>query len=463
MKKLHSHLNHKMYPILWTIILLVSIYLLFKFAVVSLTNDTGQAPRNVKEVVASGLCRTVMESASSLIGYSAKKDKEVVSLPFGLLREEIALGNFIMKDSYSFVEAEETISLSGLRTYSEDTKTGTLPLSKIGIYDIHSGALSREYILSNGRVMNERYMNYAQKGAADTGDKLDIGYIEGEIDYRYTEDDSILEDAMSSVEVINSGQYFDYTMEQLKDLNFLVRNIYTVSSGTKVTENLFNAEKLLSMDMTLKQTNDKPQILIYHTHSREAYADSRKGKVSDTVVGMGNYLKQILEERYGYNVIHDTTSYDNTNEDYLKCYNRAQVGLTKILEKYPSIEVMIDLHRDAGENKTVLIEGEETAKIMLFNGLSRDLNGPLTSLDNPNLQGNLAFSLQLQLKSMDMYPGLFNKIFLREYRYNLHFRPKSLLVELGTEKNTVQAAKNALGPFAVVLDSILRGEKPDIQ
>lgn len=470
MKKLQGHINGKMYPVLWTLILLISIYLLIKFAVLSFTDDVGQAPRDMKEAFASAICRTTMEAGSSLVGYSSDKDKKVAAFPFSLFQEEFALAEFTSKNSYSLARAKETLAISELPApYSEgDTQpramnqTGAMPKKELGIYKIHVDAIGREYILSNGRLINERYMNYALKGVSDTDERLDIGYIEGEIDGRLTEDDSTLEDIMSSVEAINSGDYFNYSMEQLRDLNFLVRHFYTVSSGTKVTEKLFNAEELLSMDMTLKQTNDKPQILIYHTHSREAYADSRKGKKSDTVVGMGSYLKQILEERYGYNVIHDTTSYDNTNEDYLKCYNRAQVGLTKILEKYPSIEVMIDLHRDAGDNKTVLIEGEETAKIMLFNGLSRDINGPLTNLDNPNLQGNLSFSLQLQLKSLDKYPGLFNKIFLREYRYNMHFRPKSLLVELGTEKNTVQAAKNALGPFAVVLDSVLRGEKPDI-
>jgi stage II sporulation protein P len=95
---------------------------------------------------------------------------------------------------------------------------------------------------------------------------------------------------------------------------------------------------------------------------------------------------------------------------------------------------------------------------MLFNGLSRSTSGPLTRLDNPNQQDNLAFSLQLQLKSLEKYPGLFYKNYLKSYRFNLHLRPKSILMELGTYKNTLGSAKNAMEPFAEILDAVLQGK-----
>jgi stage II sporulation protein P len=95
---------------------------------------------------------------------------------------------------------------------------------------------------------------------------------------------------------------------------------------------------------------------------------------------------------------------------------------------------------------------------MLFNGLSYNQKGPIARLDNPNLQDNLAFSLQLQLKSLEIYPGFFYRNYLEVYRYNLDVRPKSILVELGTHENSLQSAKNAMEPFAKVLDAVLKGQ-----
>jgi stage II sporulation protein P len=212
--------------------------------------------------------------------------------------------------------------------------------------------------------------------------------------------------------------------------------------------------------MTLKQGNEAPQILIYHTHSQEAYADSRPGVVEDTVVGVGEYLTKILKDDYGYNVIHDTTQYDtlDTEKKSRVAYTEALEGLTKDLEKNPSIEVMIDLHRNSGAAKTTMIDGKETAQIMMFNGLCRDQNGPLTNLDNPYLQDNLALSFQIQIKSKEIFPGLFIKNYLKNYRFNMHLRPKSMLVELGTVNNTVESAMNAMLPFAKILDDVLQGE-----
>jgi stage II sporulation protein P len=123
---------------------------------------------------------------------------------------------------------------------------------------------------------------------------------------------------------------------------------------------------------------------------------------------------------------------------------------------------MIDLHRNSGVEKLAMVEGEETAQVELFNGLCRDQNGPI-KLDNPYLQDNLAFSLQLQMESLDLYPGLFRKNYLKSWRYNMHFRPKSMLMELGTWKNTVQSARNALEPFAQILDAVLKGETKKIE
>ena len=108
-------------------------------------------------------------------------------------------------------------------------------------------------------------------------------------------------------------------------------------------------------------------------------------------------------------------------------YNYARDAILKILDENPSIEVVIDLHRDGNNKRSITLNGEETAQIMLFNGLSYNQKGPIARLDNPNLQDNLAFSLQLQLKSLEIYPGFFYRNCLEVYRYNLDVRPKVFL------------------------------------
>jgi stage II sporulation protein P len=105
------------------------------------------------------------------------------------------------------------------------------------------------------------------------------------------------------------------------------------------------------------------------------------------------------------------------------------------------------------------VNGRQAAQIMFLNGLCRDSNGDENNfIGNPNLSGNLAFSLQLQLKAKAYFPDLVRHIYLRAYRYNMHFRPRSLLVEVGAQNNTVEEAKNAMEPLADILYAVLSGK-----
>lgn len=252
-----------------------------------------------------------------------------------------------------------------------------------------------------------------------------------------------------------------YVMEDLLNLTYLKDNLYIVDATTKMTKEEFDAEYFISRDMSLEadENADGPQILIFHTHASEGFADSRPGESSDTVVGAGELLAKVLQEKYGYQVLHDTTVFDRKNgkDNRNYAYNDALKFLKEILQQYPSIEVVIDLHRDAGTKRVATVNGKQTAKVMLFNGLSRNIRGKLTNLPNENLKDNLAFSFQLKLIGDTMYPGLMNRIFLKDYRYNMHVKERFLLVELGTEKNTVEEAMNAMEPLADVLHQVLGG------
>lgn len=255
----------------------------------------------------------------------------------------------------------------------------------------------------------------------------------------------------------------DIPLEKFQDFDFVMSNFYTVDKTTSINSEQLNAPALLEMDMRMQGDNEKPQILIYHSHSQEAFIDSVAGDPSTTIVGVGEYLTTLLQDTYGYNVIHVTDTFDIVDGklDRNKAYTYAQERISQILEENPSVEVVIDLHRDgvADDKKLVTtIDGKDTAKIMFFNGLSRtNQNGEISYLPNPYIQENLAFSLQLMLEAKKYYPDIARTIYLRGYRYNLHLRPKALLVECGAQTNTVQEEMNAMEPLADILNKVLTG------
>ena len=255
----------------------------------------------------------------------------------------------------------------------------------------------------------------------------------------------------------------DISLEQFQDFDFVLNNFFAVDSTTSITSEQMNAPELVQMDLRMQTGNDQPQILIYHTHSQEEFIDSVPGDAATTIVGVGDYLTKILKEDYGYNVIHVTDTFDIVDGklDRNQAYNYAQERISQVLEENPSIEVIIDLHRDGvADNQRLVteVDGKQTAKVMFFNGLSRTKqNGEITYLPNPYIQDNLAFSLQMMLACEKYYPDFARTIYLRGYRYNLHLRPKTLLVECGAQTNTVEEEMNAMEPLADVLNKVLTG------
>lgn len=251
--------------------------------------------------------------------------------------------------------------------------------------------------------------------------------------------------------------------EQLTDFNYLLNNFFVVDPTTTALESQINVDTLLGKDMKLEKNPEQPQILIYHTHSQEEFADSVEGDTSTTVIGVGDYLVQLLQERYGYQVLHITDTFDIVDGqlDRSAAYNYAEPVISQALQEHPTIEVVIDLHRDGvDESKHLVTEvnGKPTAQVMFFNGLSRtNQNGEISYLPNPYIEDNLAFSFQLEYLAKQYYPEYTRCIYLKGYRYNLHLKPRSLLLEVGAQTNTVEEAKNAMEPFADLLYKVLSG------
>jgi len=253
----------------------------------------------------------------------------------------------------------------------------------------------------------------------------------------------------------------DAALDKLKDFDYLISNFYTVDSSTMISGEDLPVEEMLNKDMNIDAKSEGPKVLIFHTHSQEAFIDSEAGNPDDSIVGTGAYLAQLLTDKYGIEAIHHEGVYDLVNGDLdrSRAYELAKPEVEAILNKYPSIEVVIDLHRDAVKESTHLvteINGKQTAKIMFFNGMSRTrTNGEIAYLNNPNRADNLAFSLQMQLAAGEKYPGFTRRIYLKAYCYNMHLKPKTLLIEAGAQNNTVEEVKNAMEPLAEVLHSVL--------
>lgn len=313
----------------------------------------------------------------------------------------------------------------------------------------------------NGKVVCETavedemtYEMILAKQAADENEVDANGNLIGK------EDASVQQEAKQEAQPTNKSRV-DLSVEKLKDFEYLRSHFYTVDSSTFVNPEDLQAEKLLSKNMKLDKRKKGPKILLYHTHSQEAFADSVSGDVNTTIVGVGRYLAKLLNEKYGIETLHHEGIYDmkNGRVDRTQAYERAKGNIQKILNENPSIEMVIDLHRDGVGKDTRLvtnINGKPTAKLMFFNGMSRTRsNGKLTVLQNPYIQDNLALSLQMKLEAEKRYPGLTRNIYLKGYRYNMHMKPKTLLVEGGAQTNTVAEMMNAMDYFAEILNAVV--------
>jgi stage II sporulation protein P len=255
----------------------------------------------------------------------------------------------------------------------------------------------------------------------------------------------------------------DLSQAKLADFDYVMNQFFILDSNTETNAQQISAPRFLKEDLSVKKDSSVPQILIYHTHSQEAFADSREGQTEDTIVGVGDHLTELLEKTYGYQVIHITDPFDMMGGtlDRSKAYDYARASIEKVLEENPTIEVVIDLHRDGVPDDRHLVtqvNGKPTAQLLFYNGLSYTVSqGAVSYLPNPYIEENLAFSFQLEYQAAQYYPDLYRGIYLAGLRYNLHLKPRALLLEAGAQTNTVEEVRNAMEPFADILNRVLKG------
>ena len=240
-----------------------------------------------------------------------------------------------------------------------------------------------------------------------------------------------------------------------------------VQVQSKIPDSFYklDIEDLLNKKASLEITDmSKPTILIYHSHTTECftlldvgyYTESTDLKTKDSdrnMVRVGDEICRVLESK-GFNVIHDTEIHDLS---YNEAYSSSRKSVNEYLEKYPTIDITIDVHRDSitysdgtKVKPTAEIDGKKAAKMMIISGCEYG------SISNyPNWECNLRFSTAVVNKANEMYPGLMRPILFSERKYNLDLTKNSILLEIGTEANTLDEACYSGRLFANALADLL--------
>ena len=236
------------------------------------------------------------------------------------------------------------------------------------------------------------------------------------------------------------------------------------SESMEPSPEYINGEAFMAQDLTLSNEQLKgtegPAVLIFHTHAHEGFV----GKEEFGILDVAEYLEQILEQEYGINVLHHKAVYDEGGVN--GAYTRMGEDISQVLAENPSIRVAIDMHRDGVGEDTKLVtnvDGKDVAQIMLVTGVSRsyDENGKLQEisyLPNENLDSVLAMGFQMKMASDVLYPGFMRPLYLSCWRYSTYMLPRSMLLEVGAQTNTLEEAKAAMEPFAKLLVAILQKE-----
>jgi stage II sporulation protein P len=213
-----------------------------------------------------------------------------------------------------------------------------------------------------------------------------------------------------------------------------------------------------------------PQVLIYHTHTEEAYkkqedqdyvelANTRTTDQKYSVVRVGEELAQQLTLRYGVPVIHDTT--DHEPPELGTAYVRSCKTVESYLEKYDELKILIDIHRDAYNSRsweplTVTIDGQEVSRIMIIIGTGEGSTGAGYK-EKPDWEKNYLVAQRLADELNQIHPGLALPVNVKTGRYNQHLSTGAVLIEMGTDENTLDQAVRSARYLARALAAIMSG------
>ena len=294
-----------------------------------------------------------------------------------------------------------------------------------------------------------------------------IGSKDGDDDWDITATPAVIAAMMKEAEdSLDESDYVGKTSEEPYLGGGTVVAYDGVEIQSKIPADFYepDIESLLSQgaDLTISDKS-KPTVLIYHSHTTEAYAlldsgfyissDARSNDNARNVVRVGDELVKALEHK-GIAVLHDTEIHD---EDYNGSYDSSRASVEQYLEEYPSIEITIDLHRDdiTYENKTkvkptAVINGKKAAKMMLIAGCEYG------KVENyPDWEYNLRFDLAVQQAVNAKYEGVMRPVLFSQRKYNMYETHNSFLLEIGTDANTLDEACYAARLFGDALADLL--------
>lgn len=275
----------------------------------------------------------------------------------------------------------------------------------------------------------------------------------------YLAPENLLQIAMPSLVGVKSDE-MDYDADhsehiESEDENAELIKFELLEAGPSVPENIM-IELLGTKGKGIDLSGDKPKVLIYHTHTKEAYTPTKanpyvatdKWRTDDddkNIVRIGEELTKQLSEKYGISVIHDTT--DHESPSLRTAYTRSLETMEKYLKKYPSIQLFIDVHRDAyesdGKRDFALVNGVQAARLMFVVGTGEGKTGAGFS-KKPNYKENYALARAVTEKLQKVNSQLVRPIRVKTNRYNQHIPGRALLVEVGHNENTLEEALNSV-------------------
>jgi stage II sporulation protein P len=230
-----------------------------------------------------------------------------------------------------------------------------------------------------------------------------------------------------------------------------------------------NVKNLLTQALNWDLTGDEPTILIVHTHGTEAFTETADTQYDDyggsyrtkddryNMISIGDELTRLLTQA-GLSVIHDRTAHDLN--DYLDAYDNSRAAVQKYLQQYPSIKMVLDLHRDAAQYAdgtqwatSATVNGEDSAQLMFVVGTNA------RGLNHPNWQTNLSIAEKLNVLMEKNVSGLTRPIDLRSQRFNHDLAMGAMIVEVGAAGNTHPEAMNAISVLAEAIVELAHGSK----
>lgn len=218
-----------------------------------------------------------------------------------------------------------------------------------------------------------------------------------------------------------------------------------------------DTEKLINAPLAFESENNKPNVLIVHTHTTESYYETdRNLDENKNMIAIGKVIKEKLSNA-GIAVIHDTTVHDYPS--YNNAYTRSAATVKNNISNNPDINIVLDIHRDAvatedGSKLSLVtdINGEKVAQMMFVVGTD-------VQLKHEYWEENLKLALKLQHSANELYPGLMRPINLREQRFNQQLSKGSIIIEVGTNGNTIDEAKRGAELMGDVLVKVLSQER----